>query len=77
MLTKRVWLLFDSRFYENKDKSIVYCSADSHREAIQEKVESFTDAVIVIYEKKGNQLINCSIDHEAMNEADRRINGKP
>ena len=70
---KRLCLLYDGRYYSDEDKAIVYCIADNHKEAVKEKVETFPDAVIVMYEKKGNQLINGSIDHEAMNEADRKV----
>lgn len=70
---KNIWVLYDGRYYTHEIKAIVYCTANSHSEAIRDKVEDFNDAVIVMYDVKGNYLVNARIDYEAMNEAERKI----
>lgn len=67
-----MWVLYDGRYYTDADRATAYCTADSHSEAVKNKAEDFNDAVIVIYDTKGNYLINGRIDYEAMNEAEKK-----
>lgn len=59
------------RYLADEDRAIVYCTAYSQKEAIRDKIEDFTDAIIVVCELWSDQIINCEIDYKAMNKADK------
>lgn len=41
------YALYDSRYYAIPERAVIYCFASTIEEALAEKCESFTDAVIV------------------------------
>ena len=55
---KTTYLLYDSRYYDNPDRAMCYCVADTLKEANEDKNDMFPDAVIVKYDVSGNTLLN-------------------
>jgi hypothetical protein len=53
------YVLYDERYLMDKDSAMVYCTANTLKEAKGDKKDMFPDAVIVEYEVvKGTELIN-------------------
>lgn len=68
-IMNHLWVLYDGRYHINPNRAIVYCTARSREQAIKYKSGKFPDAVIVMYETKGKELINGRIDYKAMKGA--------